>query len=114
MTLTPRSSLGAVALAVGDALRRYRIRAVLTGFRHIEALQPLLGDLNCERILRDRLNAGPCGRLVKLGLGSPWLRRQWAERGWRDSALRGGFVGRGDLQEDVLSARLGPEHQREG
>ena len=31
MTLTPRSSLGAVALAVGDALRRHGIRAVLTG-----------------------------------------------------------------------------------
>ena len=31
MTLTPRSSLGAVALTVGDALRRHGIRAVLTG-----------------------------------------------------------------------------------
>lgn len=31
MTLTGRSGLGAVAVAVGDALRRHGIRAVLTG-----------------------------------------------------------------------------------
>ena len=31
MTITARSSLGSVAIQVGDALRRHRIRAILTG-----------------------------------------------------------------------------------
>jgi hypothetical protein len=37
-----------------------------------------------------------------------------AEGGRRNAVPRGGFVRRGDLQEDILPARLRPEHQREG
>jgi len=39
---------------------------------------------------------------------------QRAEGGRRDTALRGGLVSRGDLQQDVFFAGLGAEGQREG
>src|SRR5262245_63182573 len=49
-----------------------------------------------------------------LGRSSTRLHRQWAER-WRwHAALRGSFIGRGDLQEHIFLARLSPEYQGKG
>src|SRR6516165_11153637 len=52
--------------------------------------------------------------LIWLSVTSYDFRWQWAKGGWGDAALRGGFVGRGDLEEDILLAGLGTEDERKG
>ena len=70
------------------------------------------------RVADDRGIADDCN--IELGKaldvakpGGAIFRRQGPEGGRRDAAFRGGFVGRGDPEMDVLPARLGAEDQRE-